>query len=125
MSALSPRASEEEMKRVHPCAHGSRRAATMLESFLIFGVLASFVAAQSNEPKRVLILIQEDLMDFLNPSLQVQRTAGIQKKYADSKLDLVIGVCDPIGGQQLSLKCRCSLRRPRHKSNLRLLEDKP
>jgi signal transduction histidine kinase len=84
-------------------------------------------SAQSNEPKKVLILMAEDmswaayrLIDenarttlraglpgrilifgehldriyFPDPQLQAQQLAGIQRKYANTKIDLVIGVGD-------------------------------
>jgi PAS domain S-box-containing protein len=90
-------------------------------------LLASLAEAQSNERKRVLLLMQEDLswpifrlidenvrvtlghgspegilifsehMDrihFPDPKIQAQRQAWVQRKYADSKLDLVIEVGD-------------------------------
>jgi PAS domain S-box-containing protein len=98
-------------------------ARTML---VVFG-LSSLCAAQSNEPKRVLILSQEDLtwpayrlidenaratlrvgspegtlifsehldrVHFPDPQFQEQQFAWIQRKYANAKLDLVIGVAD-------------------------------
>jgi len=94
---------------------------------LLFFLLASLTIAQSTEPKRVLILLQEDLswpvfrsvdenaravlraglpqgvlifgehldhVQFPDPSLQAQQQAWIQQKYANTKLDLVMGVGD-------------------------------
>src|SRR5271167_3294438 len=94
---------------------------------LLFFLLASLTIAQSTEPKRVLILLQEDLswpvfrsvdenaravlraglpqgvlifgehldhVQFPDPSLQEQQQAWIQQKYANTKLDLVMGVGD-------------------------------
>ena len=94
---------------------------------LAFLSLGPTGAAQANEPKQVLILLQEDLswpifrrideniratlqrgspdgilifseyMDrihFPDPRIQEQRTAWIKRKFANSKLDLVIGVGD-------------------------------
>jgi PAS domain S-box-containing protein len=98
-------------------------ARTML---VVFG-LSSLGAAQSNEPKRVLIISQEDLtwpayrlidenartalragspdgilifsehldrVHFPDPQFQAQQAAWIQRKYANAKIDLVIGVAD-------------------------------
>ena len=89
--------------------------------------LSSVGAAQSNDPKRVLIVSQEDLtwpayrlidenartalragspegvlifsehldrVHFPDPQFQKQQAAWIQRKYADAKIDLVIGVAD-------------------------------
>jgi PAS domain S-box-containing protein len=96
-------------------------------ALLLALLLASLAEAQSNEPRRVLLLMQEDLswpifrlidenvratlghgspegilifgeqMDrihFPDPKIQAQREAWVQRKYADSKLDLVIEVGD-------------------------------
>lgn len=95
-------------------------------TLVVFG-LSSLCAAQYNEPKRVLILSQEDLtwpayrlidenarttlraespegilifsehldrVHFPDPQFQEQQVAWIQRKYANAKLDLVIGVAD-------------------------------
>jgi len=101
-------------------------AAMARTTVVVFG-LSSPCAAQSNEPKRVLILSQEDLtwpayrlidenaratlrtgspegilifsehldrVHFPDPGFQEQQIAWIQQKYANAKLDLVIGVAD-------------------------------
>jgi PAS domain S-box-containing protein len=101
-------------------------AAMARTTVVVFG-LSSLCAAQSNEPKRVLILSQEDLtwpayrlidenaratlrtgspegilifsehldrVHFPDPKFQEQQIAWIQQKYANAKLDLVIGVAD-------------------------------
>ena len=90
-------------------------------------VLASPSAAQPQEPKRVLLLMQEDVswpafrlmeeniratlrsaspgsllifsehlnrVHFPDPAFQSQQSAWIQKKYSNTKFDLVIGVGD-------------------------------
>jgi len=95
-------------------------------TLVVFG-LSSLCAAQSDDPKRVLILSQEDLtwpayrlidenaratlragspegilifsehldrVHFPDPQFQEQQVAWIQRKYANAKLDLVIGVAD-------------------------------
>ena len=94
---------------------------------LLFFLLASATAAQSTEPKHVLILMQEDLswpvfhaidenaqatlrsglpgrivilgehmdrIEFPDPFVQAQQQAWIHQKYANTKLDLVIGIGD-------------------------------
>jgi len=99
----------------------------MTRTMLVVFALSPLCAAQSNEPKRVLILSQEDLtwpayrlidenarttlrtglpegilifsehMDrvhFPDAQFQEQQIAWIQRKYANAKLDLVIGVAD-------------------------------
>ncbi|HEY6385729.1 MAG TPA: ABC transporter substrate binding protein [Candidatus Acidoferrum sp.] len=99
----------------------------MTRTMLVVFGLSSLCAAQSNEPKRVLILSQEDLtwpayrlidenarttlrtgapegilifsehldrVHFPDPQFQEQQIAWIQRKYANGKLDLVIGVAD-------------------------------
>src|SRR5271154_641174 len=110
-------------RRVRCSAQIAAMARTML---LVFG-LSSVVAAQSNEPKRVLILMEEDvswpvysLVDeniratlksglpggilifsehldrdhFRDIAIQTEQIAWTKKKYANSKLDLVIAVGD-------------------------------
>jgi PAS domain S-box-containing protein len=99
----------------------------MARTILVVFVLSSVGAAQSNEPKRVLIISQEDLtwpayrlidenartvlragspegilifsehldrVHFPDQKFQEQQKAWIQRKYADAKIDLVIGVAD-------------------------------
>jgi len=99
----------------------------MARSLLVILGLSSVAAAQSNEPKRILIVSQEDLtwpayrlidenartalragspegilifsehldrVHFPDPQFQEQQEKWIQRKYADAKLDLVIGVAD-------------------------------
>jgi PAS domain S-box-containing protein len=101
--------------------------AVIARPLLFLFVLASPAAAQSNEPKRVLILLENDsswpayrlivenaratiragssggifIFDehldrvlFPEPHFQAQQAAWIQRKYASSKLDLVIAVGD-------------------------------
>ncbi len=103
------------------------RAAAIVQTLLVFLILALPSPAQTNEPKQVLILMQEDLswpvfqrideniratlqrgspdgilifseyMDrihFPDPQIQAQRTEWIKRKFANSKLDLIIGVGD-------------------------------
>jgi len=126
MTALAPRVGEGITNRVHPCPHGARGNAAIVRTFLFLALLAPFVAAQPNEPKRVLILMQEDLnwpifraidenlratlrngapegilifgehldrIQFPDPQIQA-RVTGIRRKYANTKLDLVVGVGD-------------------------------
>jgi PAS domain S-box-containing protein len=94
----------------------------LLLSLFLFPTVRSNVPAQSNEPKRVLILLEEDLtwpifrevyentsntlragaggvlvfsehmdrVDFPDPLIQSQRGVWIQRKYANTKLDLVV-----------------------------------
>jgi len=125
MTALSPRVGTEKVSHVQPCAHASRWTAAIVGAFLALTLFAPFVAAQSGEPKRVLILMQEDvtfpvfrlidenvrttlrrglpggvlifsehmdLFHFPDPMSQAQKKVWVQKKYASSKLDLVIAV---------------------------------
>ena len=99
----------------------------MARTVLVVFVLSSVCGAQSNEPKRVLIISQEDLtwpayrlidenartvlragspegilifsehldrVHFPDQTFQEQQKAWIQRKYADAKIDLVIGVAD-------------------------------
>jgi PAS domain S-box-containing protein len=99
----------------------------MARTVLVVFVLSSVCGAQSNEPKRVLIISQEDLtwpayrlidenartvlragspegilifsehldrVHFPDQKFQEQQKAWIQRKYADAKIDLVIGVAD-------------------------------
>jgi PAS domain S-box-containing protein len=106
--------------------HSAWFAATARTVLVILG-LSSVIAAQSNDPKRVLILMEEDvswpvyrLMDeniratltsslpgqilifsehldrdhFRDVAIQTEQIAWIKKKYANSKLDLVIEVGD-------------------------------
>jgi len=127
MSSLSPRVVKCMLNQVHLHACSSRWSSSIARSFLLVLLFASLGAAQSKEPKRVLILMQEDLswpifrlidenvratlrhgspegilifsehMDrthFPDPQVQAQRAAGIQQKYANSKLDLVIEAGD-------------------------------
>src|SRR5580692_851610 len=101
--------------------------AAMARTVLVVFVLSSVGAAQSNEPKRVLIISQEgltwpayrliaenartvlragspegilifsehlDRVHFQDEKFQEQQKAWIQRKYADAKIDLVIGVAD-------------------------------
>jgi PAS domain S-box-containing protein len=105
----------------------SARIAAMARIVLVVCGLSSVAAAQSDEPKRILILSQEDLtwpayrlidenaratlraglhegvlifsehldrVHFPDPQFQEQQIAWIQRKYANAKLDLVIGVAD-------------------------------
>jgi PAS domain S-box-containing protein len=125
MTTLSPRVGTEKVSQVQRCAHASRWTAAIVAAFLTLALLAPFVAAQSGEPKRVLIVMQEDvtfpvfrlidenvratlsrglpggvlifsehmdLFHFPDPMSQAQKKTWVQKKYASSKLDLVIAV---------------------------------
>ncbi len=125
-SILSPRISDP-FERAGHCAHRSWWVAVMIRTMLAVFSLSFVCAAQSNEPKQVLILSQEDLswpafrlidenvrttlrtgspqgilifsehMDrvhFPDPDFQRRQTAWIRRKYADAKIDLVIGVGD-------------------------------
>lgn len=110
---------------------GNRTGSPISRALLVGRVIAFFLTlagtncAQTNEPKHVLILMQEDIswpafrlidenartvlrtglpqgsvvfsehldrVHFPDPEFQAQQAAGIQRKYANSKLDLVIGV---------------------------------
>ncbi|MGB7753538.1 MAG: PAS domain S-box protein [Candidatus Acidiferrales bacterium] len=112
---------------------GSRRdlvsswVTAIMRTLCLILLLGIRVSAQSNEPKKVLILTEEDnsrpsyrVMDenarttlraglpgrivifgehldripFPDPRFQAEQSAGIQRKYANSKIDLVIGVGD-------------------------------
>ena len=108
-------------------ARPSCRVAAIARPLLFLFALASPPEAQSNEPKRVLILLENDsswpayrlivenarstlragspggifIFDedldrvlFQDPQFQAQQVAWIQRKYASSKLDLVIRVGD-------------------------------
>jgi PAS domain S-box-containing protein len=105
----------------------SARIAAIARTMLVVCGLSSVAVAQSDEPKRILILSQEDLtwpayrlidenaraalragshegvlifsehldrVHFPDPQFQEQQIAWIQRKYANAKLDLVIGVAD-------------------------------
>jgi PAS domain S-box-containing protein len=128
--------------------HSAWFAATARTVLVVFG-LSSVVAAQSNEPKRVLILMEEDvswpvyrLMDeniratltsslpgqilifsehldrdhFRDVAIQTEQVAWIKKKYANSKLDLVITMgnvpADMFPGVPLVLLKADSQRKP-------------
>ncbi len=115
------------LNQVSTCSRLARWAATFVRALSVTLLLASAALAQSNEPKQVLILMQEDLswplfrrideniratlqrgspegiliysehMDrihFPDPAIQAQRTEWIKRKFANSKLDLIIGVGD-------------------------------
>jgi PAS domain S-box-containing protein len=134
MNSVSPGSRSCLMNHVHLHSRASRWSVTVGRALLLVFLLASLGAAHSNEdatqpnePKRVLILMQEDLswpvfraidenarttlragspegilifseaMDlthFPDPMSQAQKKTWIQKKYAELKLDLVIGVGD-------------------------------
>lgn len=107
--------------------HASWWVAAIVRPLCLILVLAAPLAAQSNEPKRVLILLENDsswpayrliventratmragspggifIFDehldrvlFPDPQFQEQQAAWIQRKYASSKLDLVVAVGD-------------------------------
>jgi PAS domain S-box-containing protein len=113
--------------RVTRSVFGSAWIAVMARTMLVVFGLTSVGAAQSNEPKRVLIISQEDLtwpayrlidenaraalragspegilifsehldrVHFPEAQFQEQQVAWIQRKYANAKIDLVIGVAD-------------------------------
>jgi PAS domain S-box-containing protein len=127
MTALVPTVGTRILKSRYPFVRPTGWAVRSLQVLGVLLLLASFSSAQSNEPKEVLILMQEDLswpifrhidenirvallhgapdgilifsepMDrihFPDPKIQALRTAWIQRKYANSKLDLIIGVGD-------------------------------
>ena len=127
MFTLSPRVGKYDRIQSPHCAGKARWSAAILASLLALLLQSPLAVAQSNEPKRVLILMQEDLswplfraidenvratlqngspggilifgehldrIHFPDPQLQAQRVTGIQQKYANEKLDLVIGVGD-------------------------------
>ena len=127
MSARPHITEKHVLGQFHLFAHPKRWLAGIARVLVLFPLIASFTAAQSNEPKRVLLLLQEDLSwplfrqvdenvratllrgspegilifsehmnraHFSDPFVQAQRAAGIQRKYASSKLDLVIEVGD-------------------------------
>jgi len=60
MTALSPRVGKFILKQVRPCVQRAKWGAAVGQTFLFLLLLAPLVAAQSNEPKRVLLLMQED-----------------------------------------------------------------
>jgi PAS domain S-box-containing protein len=113
-------------KVIHP-SRSFLCAAAVARTLGLFLVLTSLAGAQGNEPKRILILMQEDIswpafrlinenartalrpglpegslvfsehldrVYFSDPQFQAQQMAGIQRKYANSKIDLIIAVGD-------------------------------
>jgi PAS domain S-box-containing protein len=130
--------------RFASCGAAILRLACLVLLFLPIGV------AQTNNPKHIMILMQEDIswpayrligenarstlragfsgevvvfsehldrVYFPDPQFQAQQAAGIQRKYANSKLDLVIGVGDvPTdlfpGGPFLYVRTDPSQKRP-------------
>jgi PAS domain S-box-containing protein len=126
MTALSPGVGRL-LKHIHLFSRPQKWFATIALTLLLVVLPASRTTAQTNEPKQVLILMQEDLswpmfrlidenvraallrgfpegilifsehMDrthFPDPMSQAQKKTWIQKKYASSKLDLVIEASD-------------------------------
>src|SRR5271156_6481035 len=114
-------------ERVSRSVFRSASIAAIARTMLVVFGLSAVGAAQSNEPKRVLIISQEDLtwpayrlidenartalraglpagilifsehldrVHFPDAQFQAQQAAWIQRKYANAKIDLVIGVAD-------------------------------
>ena len=127
MTVPLPKVSGYVLNQTPTCSRLARWAATFVRALFVTLLLASAALAQSNEPKQVLILMQEDLswpvfrrideniratlqrgspegiliysehMDrihFPDPAIQAQRTEWIKRKFANSRLDLIIGVGD-------------------------------
>jgi PAS domain S-box-containing protein len=127
MTARSPGVRKHMEKHVDLQVNPTRFVACIACVLLFILSLPSHSAAQNKEPKRVLILLEEDLswpvfraidenvratlregspggvlifsehldrVHFPDPQVQARQNASIQKKYAGSRLDLVIAVGD-------------------------------
>jgi PAS domain S-box-containing protein len=124
MNALARMSGEGVRNQIYLGTLKARCAPVIERTLLLLLLLAPLVAAQVNEPKRVLLLMQEDLswpifrlidenvrttlrngspggvlffsehMDLLHfpdETSQMEKRDWIQRKYADTKLDLVVG----------------------------------
>src|ERR1700757_249245 len=127
MTILSPRIGKRTSRSGRLHAPPARWSVFIVQALFLLVLLPSPTAAEPNEPKRVLILLQEDLswpmfrmvdeniratlrhgspegvlvfsehldrIHFPDPQVQARREALIQRKYSNTKLDLVIGAGD-------------------------------
>lgn len=83
MTTLSSRAGKGASKHVYLFVRVERWAVATVRTLLPILLLACFSGAQSNEPKRVSIMMPEDLLiHFADPMSQAEKSSWVKEKYA-------------------------------------------